>query len=345
MKPTFPADAFARMKDQQLSGIDDAQTQPRHAGGRRVQRARLRQAPIRPLRRSARRTIGREADRRRLQGVPHRRRSRRTSLTVVVVGDFKTDEMVEEDRGAHEGLEEVRCGEAGRSRAAEADRGDREDHQRPERGAGPRLHRPARHHAQQPGLLQAPRHGQRARHRAGVHRSALRDPPRPAGTGLHRAARPSRARPAWSRARSPATSARSPRSSSTSGTASSRRSTGSATSRRPSEEVEDAKKYLLGSLPFRFTTLSAVAGQLLAAERYGLGFDFLEKYKKEVAAVTPADVQAVAKKYLDPKTLDHRRGRADRQGRQAARREEVISRVIGAHRRTQARAGGRRIVE
>jgi zinc protease len=69
------------------------------------------------------------------------------------------------------------------------------------------------------------------------------------------------------------------------------------------DEVEDAKKYLLGSLPFRFTTMSAVAGQLLAAEKYGLGFDFLEKYKKEVEAVTPADVQAVAKKYLDPKTL------------------------------------------
>jgi zinc protease len=69
------------------------------------------------------------------------------------------------------------------------------------------------------------------------------------------------------------------------------------------EEVEDAKKYLLGSMPFRFTTLSAVAGQLMAAERYGLGFDFLEKYKKEVAAVTPEDVQAVAKKYLDPKKL------------------------------------------
>ncbi|VTT98399.1 zn-dependent peptidase : Predicted Zn-dependent peptidases OS=bacterium UASB270 GN=U27_00685 PE=4 SV=1: Peptidase_M16: Peptidase_M16_C: Peptidase_M16: Peptidase_M16_C [Gemmataceae bacterium] len=69
------------------------------------------------------------------------------------------------------------------------------------------------------------------------------------------------------------------------------------------EEVEDAKKYLLGSLPFRFTTTSSVADQLLAAEKYGLGFDFLEKYKKEVAAVTPADVQEVAKKYLDPKTL------------------------------------------
>jgi zinc protease len=69
------------------------------------------------------------------------------------------------------------------------------------------------------------------------------------------------------------------------------------------QEVDDAKKYLLGGLPFRFTTLSGVAGELLAAERYGLGFDFLERYRKEVAAVTPADVQAMAKKHLDPKTF------------------------------------------
>jgi zinc protease len=69
------------------------------------------------------------------------------------------------------------------------------------------------------------------------------------------------------------------------------------------QEVEDAKKYLLGSLPFRFTTLSAVAGELLTAERYGLGFDYLEKFRKEVAAVTPADVQAMAKKHIDPKAI------------------------------------------
>ena len=43
--------------------------------------------------------------------------------------------------------------------------------------------------------------------------------------------------------------------------------------------------------------------ELLAAERYGLGFDYLEKYRKEVEAVTPADVQAMAKKHLDPKAL------------------------------------------
>jgi zinc protease len=69
------------------------------------------------------------------------------------------------------------------------------------------------------------------------------------------------------------------------------------------EEAEDAKKYLLGSLPFQLTTNERVAGQLLAIERYGLGLDYFATYKKSVAAVTPADVQAVARKYLDPERM------------------------------------------
>jgi zinc protease len=69
------------------------------------------------------------------------------------------------------------------------------------------------------------------------------------------------------------------------------------------EEVENAKKYLLGSLPFQFTTNAAIAGQLLAVERFGLGFGYLDDYRKAVAAVTPADVQAVAKKHIDPKRM------------------------------------------
>ena len=38
----------------------------------------------------------------------------------------------------------------------------------------------------------------------------------------------------------------------------------------------------------------------MEAERYGLGFDFLETYRKEVASVTPADVHRVAARYLTP---------------------------------------------
>ncbi len=69
------------------------------------------------------------------------------------------------------------------------------------------------------------------------------------------------------------------------------------------QEVADAKKYLLGSLPFKLTTNEQVADQLLTAERFKLGFDFLTKYAAAVDKVTVADVQAAAKKHLDPKRL------------------------------------------
>jgi zinc protease len=68
-------------------------------------------------------------------------------------------------------------------------------------------------------------------------------------------------------------------------------------------EVESAKQYLLGNLPFKLASNEQLAGQLLAAERYGLGFDFLDEYRAKVAAVTPADVQRVAKKHLRPDRL------------------------------------------
>jgi zinc protease len=69
------------------------------------------------------------------------------------------------------------------------------------------------------------------------------------------------------------------------------------------EEVEDVKKYLLGSLPFQLTTNDSVAGLLLSVERFGLGLGYLDDYRKAVAAVTPADVLAAAQKYLDPEHL------------------------------------------
>jgi zinc protease len=69
------------------------------------------------------------------------------------------------------------------------------------------------------------------------------------------------------------------------------------------EEVEDAKSYLLGNLPFHWITSNQVAGQLLAIERFHLGFDYLDHYRKAVAAVTPEEVQQVAQKHIDPQRL------------------------------------------
>jgi zinc protease len=69
------------------------------------------------------------------------------------------------------------------------------------------------------------------------------------------------------------------------------------------EEVEDAKKYLDGNLVFQFTTNDRVAAELLQIERYQLGLNYPDDYRKAVAAVTPEDVQAVARKYLDPQRM------------------------------------------
>ncbi len=86
------------------------------------------------------------------------------------------------------------------------------------------------------------------------------------------------------------------------------------------QEVEDAKSYLVHSLPLRFTTNAAIALQLLYVERNHLGFDYVADYVKGVQAVTPADVLAVARKYLDPQHMALvAAGAVDAQGKPLAR--------------------------
>jgi len=68
-------------------------------------------------------------------------------------------------------------------------------------------------------------------------------------------------------------------------------------------ELQDAKNYLLGSALMRFHSNAGIADQLLSIERFGLGFDSLEKSQQAIAAVTADDVQAVAKKYLHPERM------------------------------------------
>ncbi len=69
------------------------------------------------------------------------------------------------------------------------------------------------------------------------------------------------------------------------------------------EEVEDVQKYLLGSLPFQLVSNDRIASLLLYVQRYDLGFDYVDKYKQAVMAVTPEGVQSVAEKYLDPNKM------------------------------------------
>jgi len=65
-------------------------------------------------------------------------------------------------------------------------------------------------------------------------------------------------------------------------------------------ELKLAKEYLIGSFPLRLDTSSKVADFVVAIEEQGLGLDYADRYKEQVAKVTAADVQRVAAKYFTP---------------------------------------------
>ncbi|MBZ5552351.1 MAG: insulinase family protein [Acidobacteriia bacterium] len=66
------------------------------------------------------------------------------------------------------------------------------------------------------------------------------------------------------------------------------------------DELRDAKQYLTGSFVFQFQTNSQIAHFMILAERYGLGFDYVEKYPELINAVTIDDLSRVATTYLHP---------------------------------------------
>jgi len=66
------------------------------------------------------------------------------------------------------------------------------------------------------------------------------------------------------------------------------------------QELKDAKAYLTGSFPLRLDTSKKLVGMLATVEYYGLGLDYVAQYAARMNAVTAADIQRVAQKYLDP---------------------------------------------
>jgi zinc protease len=69
-------------------------------------------------------------------------------------------------------------------------------------------------------------------------------------------------------------------------------------------EIDSAKRYLIGSFPLKLDRQSEITGFMLQTELNGLGLDYADRYPKLIGAVTIADVQAVARKYLHPTSLD-----------------------------------------
>jgi zinc protease len=66
------------------------------------------------------------------------------------------------------------------------------------------------------------------------------------------------------------------------------------------EELKEAKSYLIGSFPRKMDSISKRAGLLGYVEVYGLGLDYPWRYPELIQHLTPADIQKVAEKYLQP---------------------------------------------
>ena len=72
----------------------------------------------------------------------------------------------------------------------------------------------------------------------------------------------------------------------------------------PSEdELQDVKDYLTGSFVFGLERNTNLAGYVVRAKRYGLGFDFLHRYPEIIRGITREKVLEVAQKCLHPERM------------------------------------------
>jgi zinc protease len=66
------------------------------------------------------------------------------------------------------------------------------------------------------------------------------------------------------------------------------------------KELDESKRYLIGSIPRQLETNSGIAGFLLSAEFHGLGADYDRRLPGRIDAVTLDDANRVAARLLDP---------------------------------------------
>jgi predicted Zn-dependent peptidase len=71
----------------------------------------------------------------------------------------------------------------------------------------------------------------------------------------------------------------------------------------PMVELNKAKKLLQLSLPSDFETTQQIANQLVPVVLYGLPTDYYNNYVANIEGVTQADVQRVARQYINPSSL------------------------------------------
>ena len=71
----------------------------------------------------------------------------------------------------------------------------------------------------------------------------------------------------------------------------------------PAAELSKAKRLLQLSLPSDFETTQQIANQLIPVVLYGLPLDYYNSYVANIEKITQADVQRVARQYINPSSL------------------------------------------
>jgi zinc protease len=66
------------------------------------------------------------------------------------------------------------------------------------------------------------------------------------------------------------------------------------------EEFANNKVYVTGSLPLHLETNGGIASNVLNMEFHSLGLDYLAQYADRINRITQEEIQAIARKYLDP---------------------------------------------
>jgi len=66
------------------------------------------------------------------------------------------------------------------------------------------------------------------------------------------------------------------------------------------DEIDDARDYIVGSFPLRWTSSRATASGLVAIQLAGLPIDYVDRRGELFDAVTPDDIKRVAARLLDP---------------------------------------------
>ncbi len=69
------------------------------------------------------------------------------------------------------------------------------------------------------------------------------------------------------------------------------------------QELQDAKRALVGGFALSLESPQALIGNLLVQKIYGLPSDYWDRYPQRVESITAAEVQRVARKYYDPERL------------------------------------------